>query len=204
MGISYTEELRLKTMNTQIILSEAVIVAFFLVGCATDRDIKTVDETTPYRYSLISPGTKFATLPPAAQNAVRAEAGSAEVSDVVKLDRPGIPVYEISFRNREVLPPLYVAADGSVLNRNLTVAMGAPRDTFGIISSGPVTGVKLAELPPAVSKVISERRPDAQVSFINKETWGDRVVYIVSFLDEAHHPRLYLAADGTVLNEGPK
>ena len=46
--------------------------------------------------------------------------------------------------------------------------------------------------------------PGAAIAHISKETWGDRVVYIFAFTDEAHHPRLYLAADGTVLNEGPK
>jgi len=113
-------------------------------------------------------------------------------------------VYKVSFRNRDLFPPLYVAAAGSLLNPDLSLAAGAPADTFGVISSGEVTGVKLSELPPAVSKALHDRAPDAGIDYINKETWGDRVVYIVSFSDPSHHPRLYLAADGTVLNEGPK
>ena len=75
--------------------------------------------------------------------------------------------------------------------------LASPGSKFGAL------GVKLSELPPAVSKTLHDRAPNPGIASVNKETWGVRVVYIVSFSDPTHHPRLYLAADGTVLNEGP-
>jgi len=39
-------------------------------------------------------------------------------------------VYKVYFRNHELFPPLYVAADGSLLNPDLSVAAGATADTF--------------------------------------------------------------------------
>jgi len=67
-----------------------------------------------------------------------------------------------------------------------------------------VTGVNLNELPPQVLFAARSRAADGQIAYVNKETWGDRVVYIVSFKDEKRHPRLHITSDGTVLNEGPK
>jgi hypothetical protein len=183
-----------------------VVASTLLLGCFSHPEPPIVQYQTQYHFPLTSPGSKFGALPPPAQNTVRAEVGMAEITDVVKL--PSVPsgamVYKICFRNDDLFPPLYVAADGSLLNPDLSLAAGAPADTFGVISGGPVTGVKLSELPPPVSKTLHDRAPNVGIASVNKETWGDRVVYIVSFSDPAHHPRLYLAADGTVLNEGPK
>jgi len=114
------------------------------------------------------------------------------------------PSYKIVFRNQAAFPPMFVAADGSLLRPDLTVAVGAPMDTFGVVSAGPVTGVKLNELPQPSIKAIHDRAPDAQIAYINKETWGNRIVYVVTFVDPAHHPRLYVTAEGKILNEGPK
>jgi len=46
-------------------------------------------------------------------------------------------VYKIYFRNGDLFPPLYVAADGSLLNPDLSLAAGAPADTFGVLNEGP-------------------------------------------------------------------
>jgi hypothetical protein len=181
-----------------------LVVVALACGCATDRELASQQRRNPYTYPLASPGTEFGALPPAVQHTVRAEVGSAEISEAVKLYRDGIPFYKITFVNKELFPPLHVAADGSILNPDLSLAMGAPVDTSGIIRGGPVTGVNPNELPAAVSRSIRERAPNAVVDTVNRETWGDRLVYIVSFNDPQHHPRLYIAADGKVVNEGPK
>ena len=149
-----------------------------------------------YIKPLLSPGSIFATLPPPVQNTVRAEAGTAEIFDSIKDTSSGKPVYKIYFQNHEVFPPLYVAADGSVLNPDLSLAVAAPQTSR--------TGLKLSELPPEVLKVAHDRAPNSDIASISKEKWGDRVVYIISFKDETHHPRLYVAADGTIFNEIPK
>ena len=183
-----------------------VVAGALLPGCASHPEPPMAQYRAQYRFALASPGSKFGALPPSAQNTVRAEIGMAEITDVEKVPSAGTGamVYKIYFRNADLFPPLYVAADGSLLNPDLSVAAGAPADTFGVISGGPVSGVKLSDLPPVVSKTIHDRVPDAGIAYINKETWGDRVVYIVSFSGPARHPKLYLATDGTVLSEGPK
>ena len=133
-------------------------------GCATQHHTESVENRTsdtPYTFPLTSPGTKFGALPPAVQNAVRAEAGSAEITDIVKLYRDGTPIYEIHFQNRDLFPPLYVGADGSILHPDLTVAMGAPQDTFGILRGSGGSGIRLSELPPPAMKVLQERVPGA-------------------------------------------
>jgi len=181
-----------------------LMVGFLVAGCVTHPEIKSAEKDTPYTFPLESPGAQFGALPPAVKNAVRAEAGAAEITEVVQLDHDGVPMYEVHFRNRDLFPPLYVAADGSVLRPDLSLAVGAPVDRFGVSSGGAVSGINFAELPPKVSKVLRERAPGAVMANIAKETWGDRVVYVISFTDPEHHPKLYLAADGTVMNEGPK
>ena len=88
---------------------------------------------------------------------------------------------------------MFVAPDGSVLNADLTVAVSAVRGTR----------VKLSDLPPRVKKAIPERAPSGEVAYINKEGWGDHVVYVVTFKDEGHNPRLLLSEDGIVVEETP-
>jgi len=180
------------------------IFPILLFGCAHNIENEAAENGVPYHRSLASPGSKFGALPPAVQNTVRAETGAAEIRDIETRYGPGGPTYVIYFRNRELFAPMFVAADGSLLHPDLTLAMGAPKDSFGVVSSGPVTGVKPNELPQPALKTITERAPGAQIASINKETWGDRNVFIVSFIDSEHHPRLYITADGKLLNEGPK
>jgi hypothetical protein len=152
-----------------------------------------------YNYPLSSPGGKFTGLPPAVQNTVRAQAGAAELHDVVKDSSSGRTVYKIFFKNWELYPTLYVAPDGSVLNPDLTVAVAAPLDYIGIATTGPVIGIKPGDLPAAVMKSIQEHAPTKEISVINKETWNDKEVFIITFKDPAHNPNLYVYADGTVI-----
>lgn len=173
-------------------------------GCANHHEVAKVGDEMPYGYSLISPGAKFGALPPPAQNAVRAEVGAAEIGDIVKTPTEGAPVYKIYFRNFELYPPLYVDANGNVLYPDREVAMGASRDPFGTLTGSAVSSLRPDEVPAAVTKTIQQRAPGIGIAHISKQTWGDRVVFIITFVDETHHPRLYVAADGTILNEGPK
>ena len=166
-------------------------LAVLLVGCATADKAQVATHETPYDKPLTSPGAKFGALPPIVQRTVLAEVGQGEVIDAVRDTSSGRVVYKIYFRDRELFPPLYVAPDGSVLNPDLTVAVRAR----------PATLVRLADLPAKVRKAIPERAPAAEVSYINKESWGDLVVYVVTFKDEAHNPRLLLSEEGTVMDE---
>jgi len=174
-----------------------------LTGCFSERPhiaTEGPDYQEHYRYPLISPGAQFAALPPAVQNSIRAETGSAEISRVVKGTDSERTVYVVYFRNREMFPPLYIAPDGTVLTPNLTVAEAAPKGTVGTLTGGTVTGLTLSDLPPKVLKSIEQHAPDAEIDFISKETHGDQTSYIVAFKNQARPP-LHLAQDGTVLKE---
>jgi hypothetical protein len=164
-----------------------------LAGCTTNNQTQTAAHQTPYHRPLISPGAKFGALPPVVQRTVLAQVGPEDVVDVARDTSSGHVYYKIFFRDAEIFPPLYVAPDGSVLNPDLTVAVSA---FHGV-------RVKSAEVPAAVKKVIPERAPAAEVSTIYLETWGGRVVYVVTFKDEAHNPRLLIASDGSIVEETP-
>lgn len=176
----------------------AVFIAL-LAGCAHEQPV--AEYPAPYQRPLNSPGGKFSGLPPAVQNTIRAETGAADIEDIVKDTSSGQLVYKVYFVNRKLLPTLYIAPDGSVLNPNMTVATGSAQDTIGVLSGGAVSGLKASDLPPTVMKVVQDRAPHTEIASIYKEMWGDREVYLVSFKDPTHNPGLYIAADGTILKE---
>ena len=172
---------------------QVVSLALLLTGCATHNKTQPAHHQTAYNKPLTSPGAKFGILPPVVQRTVLAEAGPAEVVDAVRDTSTGRVVYKIYFRDNEVYPTMYVAPDGSVLNPDLTVAVSAAHGMR----------VRPTEVPAKVTKAISERATAGDVAYINQETWGGRTVYVVTFKDEAHYPRLLLADDGTVVDETP-
>jgi hypothetical protein len=176
-------------MKSAVLL--VVPLAVVLAGCASSDKAQVSSNQTSYHKPLTSPGAKFGALPPVVQRTVLAEAGMEGIVDVVRDSSSGRVVYKIYFRDPELYPTLYVAPDGSVLNPNLTVAIRAREGTQ----------VKLADVPPLVKKAIPEHAPAAEVSYVSKEAWGPLVVYVVTFKDEAHNPKLFLSEDGTVLDE---
>ena len=187
-----------------------------LSGCAHDEHVydehaaaRTLppplpENRTPYNHPLASPGEQFGRLPPTVQNTVRAEVGAANISRILVYHPEGRAVYLIEFENDLLYPPLHVAADGSVLNPDLTVAMGAAREPGGLSTGGAATGLGVADLPPPVLNALPNLAPGAVITSISKEVWGDKSVYVLSFKDEAHHPRLFIASDGTVMKGGKK
>jgi len=176
---------------------EAALVAGLVAGCAKNQGNygpgpEGKAARHPYSQPLSTPGARFGSLPQNVQTTVLSEAGTAEIADVIKEIDDGRVVYKIYFREADTFPPLFVGADGSVLNPDLTVAVPARQVT--------TTGLKVADLPLSVSKVLQDRAPNAEVASINKETWGDHVVYVITFKDEAR-PKLLIVADGTVLHQ---
>ncbi len=175
------------------------------VGClrwtAEDKAAFAVPERSayPYRKPLTSLGAKFGALPVGVQNTVRAEAGMAEISDVTKGATADRVYYKISFKDTENFPPLYVAPDGSVLNPDLTIAVPAPHDASGGLAGGPAKTVTVKDLPESVVAIIHERAGDAEIASISKEIWGDHIVYFISFANPEQHPKLAVAAEGTVV-----
>lgn len=175
-----------------------LVLAALAAGCVNRAEVR--PHGHPYHYALESPGTLFAGLPPAVQNTIRAQAGGEEITHIAR-DATGADgtVYRIHFRNAAIFPPLYVAPDGSVLNPDLTIAVGAPRDTIGVAATGPITGgLTLSDLPPDVVRTIQQHAPSSEVEYINRHTHEDRVTYEVGFKSD-RYPILHLNADGSVV-----
>jgi hypothetical protein len=177
-----------------------VVTAFLsalLAGCAHHEKTKDEAYQERYHYPLLSAGTQFASLPPAVQRTVRAQVGSAQIADVRKGTSDGNLVYVVYFEKRDVMPPLYIAPDGSVLNPELKVLIPAPHENASDIG----TSLTLNDLPAKVITTIQQRVPDAEVGTIGKEIHGDGVTYVIFFKGD-RHPPIYVASDGTFIKEG--
>ena len=170
-----------------------LLALILLAGCARQQPIT---PNTPYTKPLSTPGALFAELPQVVQNTVRSEAGMAEIVDVRTDTSSGRAVYKIAFRNRTIYPPMLVAADGSVLNPDLSVAVPPPQQIR--------PQVKFSDLPLAVVRVLQDRPNTPEIASITRESWGDHTVYIFAFKDDIRNPKLYIVADGTVLIQAPK
>jgi Neuraminidase (sialidase) len=168
-------------------------IATALCGCASQQP------EIAYQQPLTSPGGEFATLPPAVQNSVRAEAGMAEITSINKDSDAGEGIYEIQFRNPDIYPPLYVASDGSVLTSNLTVAVGATVDTIAASTGSGTSGIRMDDLPPNVVQTIRHQAPTAEVDTISRLNSEGEVFYNVTFKDPAHHPRLMIRDNGRLV-----
>ena len=170
-----------------------------LTGCARNHGTSPTSESkvtkpnfqNPYNRPLSTPGARFGALPQVVQNTVRTEAGTAEIIDVRKETSGERAYYKISFRDAANFPPLLVAVDGSVLNPDLTVAVPAPLEAS--------LEMKISDLPPPVRRVVKEHQSDGEITSVAQENWGNHTVYVVSFKDEVHHPKLYIVADGTMM-----
>jgi hypothetical protein len=173
----------------------ASLLAAFVTGCETP------DRVEAYHAPLTSVGARFGALPAAVQNTIRAESGAAEIRDIDKEVRKVGPVYRVSYANEDLYPPLFVAADGSVINPDMTVAVGAASDESAVIKGGAAGGLRFADLPGPVASVVDKNGARSEILSMDKETWGSRVVYIISFKNETLHPRLYVTTDGTVLRD---
>ncbi len=194
------------TMVMKLSFVTAVLVLVAVAGCA--RQHTTVPPASaiserpyPYRKPLTSLGAKFGALPPAVRNTVRAEAGMQEIAEVSKSSTGDRVYYKIDFKDPVNFPPLFVAADGSVLNPDLTVAVPAPHDASGGLAGGPAESVTVQDLPTNVLALVETRAPAADVAAVSKETWGDHVVYRVSFKDQEHLPQMAISSEGTVLHQ---
>jgi len=170
-----------------------IIMAALLCGCAQNEP-----EHTYYR-PLTSPGGKFALLPPAVQNTVRAQAGMTELVSVSRMGTEESPVYMFTFSNPDIYPTLFVAPDGSVLRPDMTVAVGASVDTIAASTGSGIGNVKMDDLPLPVVVKIRDQEPTAEVDSLTRLTSGLAIYYSVVFKDPAHHPRLLIRDNGSLI-----
>lgn len=145
-------------------------------------------------------GTKvqFNDLPPAAQNAIKAQAGSAQIEDIDKGTLNGRTVYEAAFKRDGQHTELRVAEDGTIID---TVVAGKSIGTQQTVAAAPALptataapatpqsasasggqeynagfntdisgGVKVSwnEVPANVQKIIQDRAKGARVEDIDK------------------------------------
>ncbi len=180
-----------------------VVLALF-AGCAhrAPRAERAAPPPDPYHFPLSSPGSQFASLTPPVQNAIRAQVGGAQISQIIK--DPVTGRVDVYFVNDALFPPLHVARDGSILGPDLSVAVGAPRDESVALVGGPIAELKPADLPQRVSDTVRQKAPGAAIEHISKETWGNQPVYIITFRSGSKQPRLYISSDGTVVHQVPK
>jgi len=184
-------------MKACFLASIALVLA---CGCASHKGSKASQEAlkSPYNIPLSTPGARFGSLPAVVQATVLSEAGTAAIYDLFR-DISGDPprvVYKIFFVDAVNYPPLWIGGDGSVLNRDLTIAVPGPRDAK--------VSIPMSELPTTVLKVLQEHPPGAEILNIAREYWGDHQIYIISFKDDLRYGKLYVAADGNVIVQGPK
>jgi hypothetical protein len=180
----------------KVLIVPILVILVVVAGCASHPNSPSSKPHNAYAKPLSTPGAKYGDLPQNIQRTVLAEAGTAEINDAIKETKGGRVIYKVTFRDADSFPQLIVGADGSVLNPDLTVAVRAPQ--------GNVSAISLNDLPLKAQRTVQEHAAVAEVASINKETWGDHIIYIVSFKDEVHHPKLYVVADGTVVQEKSK
>jgi hypothetical protein len=200
-------------MQNRSLFSALVLSLAIMAGCTAPpakekpaEFVRMPHVQGPYQRPLQSPGAQFGALPPKVQTAVRAEAGQAGIDRIYRDRTPAGTIYKIYFQNEFVYPPLLVTPEGDVLNPDYTIAVPYPdsaHDAFSI--GGPDTKtVPLVDVPEDVMHMIQEQAPHAEISNIEKQAWGDRTVYVVTFKGEHASPKLYVRSDGIVLKEVAK
>ena len=73
-----------------------------------------------------------------------------------------------------------------------------------VLTGGPITGVTLQDLPPAVKETLRERVPHAEVAIIERTKRSGLFVYKFTFTEPDKNPELNVSEDGTVLPEPAK
>ncbi|HVV02531.1 MAG TPA: hypothetical protein VHH88_14275, partial [Verrucomicrobiae bacterium] len=163
-----------------------------------ERALDTVTYKSPYHLPLLSPGAQFGALPVAVQNTIRAETGSEHISYVSSNHLSGTWVYDIHFVNDEAFPPLCIATNGAVLRPDFSVAIPPAPELITAATEGPIT---LNDLPEEVLESLRTEAVGGEITSIEKEKWGNRLIYIFTFENPTQFPKLYIAMDGTVLKE---
>ncbi len=182
-------------MKTPFFVFAAAAFLVLASGCATRKQSPEAvaveaHETQP----TVSPGTKFALLPGAVQDSIRARAGASEISDINKTQgEDGHDVYVITFRDH---PTLHLADNGDPVNESNVGGVGAPAEIPEAGAGASPTTI----LPMAVQRTLQQAAPSAAVADVQRQR---RTVYEITFQDPQRHPSLLIADDGTILRQPP-
>ena len=78
-------------------------------------------------------------------------------------------------------------------------ARGAAEADQNVLTGGPVTGIRIKDLPAPVRKVLKEQAPTAEAADISTRTRDGRLIYRIVFSEPARNPTLYIAEDGSIM-----
>jgi uncharacterized membrane protein YkoI len=148
--------------------------------------------------SIESASQKFNELPPAVQKTVRAQAPQGEIATVSHKTDNGIDLYEVEFREPGKNPKIVVAADGKLMNSDMTTP--ATKIERALTPTG-ATGTKFSALPEKVQKTIQTTVPGGQIADISRHEKDGRVIYEVQFQDKGKNPSIRVAEDGTLVQD---
>ena len=87
-----------------------------------------------------------------------------------------------------------------IMGQNLTVAMGATQDRFGVLIGGPTVALTVGDLPPKVITTIQTQAPDAELGTISREFRGDQPVYLITFKNH-RHADIVVSSEGVLLED---
>jgi len=81
--------------------------------------------------------------------------------------------------------------------------MGGAEHDKNVLTGGPVTGTTINDLPQPVKNKLKELVPTAEIADIDKQSQGGRFIYRITFTESGRNPTMYIAQDGTVVQNMP-
>ena len=100
-----------------------------------------------------------------------------------------------------------VVAFGAIIAgcRQTPENMGAAVDhDSNVLTGGPITGITLQDLSPAVKEALKQQVPHAEIELIEKKTRNGQPVYVFTFSESSDTPKLYVSEDGKALPSSTK
>src|ERR1051325_7111866 len=67
---------------------------------------------------------------------------------------------------------------------------GAADNDQNVLTGGPITGITIQELPPAVKDALKHRAPHSEIATIEKTSRNGVTIYEFSFMSPGRNPKL--------------
>ncbi|HYE30504.1 MAG TPA: PepSY-like domain-containing protein [Methylomirabilota bacterium] len=145
--------------------------------------------------------------PASVQQAIRAQAGAAQIEDLDREVRDGRTVYEAAFKRAGTHTEIVVGEDGTLISPAPTATAAAVASTAGgstNITLQAATKVAFTSLPSIVQQTVKAQAGASPVEDVDMGTWAGRQVYQVAFKDaQGQHRELFVSQEGVLLNPQP-
>jgi uncharacterized membrane protein YkoI len=139
--------------------------------------------------SSLAQNVNYSDLPPAVQQTVNAQAGGGEITAINRLNRNGVPLYEVRLGDAGARP-LYISETGSLIQPDNVIGSRRTRD-----SSRKGT---FQELPPAVQTAVRNQAGTARIDDIDIVTRNGQTNYNVAFKRDGNNVELRVDPAGNV------